>query len=63
MATLESRVSQLESLSPQNADEVAVIFVNEGETPDAARVRSSVASDFTGLVLAVSFIEAENGKR
>lgn len=61
MATLESRVEKLESQSPGEADDIKVIFVEDGETPDGARHRYGIAGTFAGMVLTVSFIDSPKG--
>jgi hypothetical protein len=59
MKNLESRVTKLESLIAQDdADSVRVIFPDDGETMEMARKRNGIADEFTGKVLAVSFVAA-----
>ncbi len=61
MATLEVRVSKLESQSPVEGDELKVIFLHVGESKDSARRRAGIPSEFAGTVLAVSFIVSLEG--
>jgi len=59
MKNLESRVAQLESrVTTDDAHSVKVIFLNDGESVEDARRRNDIADDFTGKVLAVSFVAA-----
>jgi hypothetical protein len=61
MKNLESRVAQLESrVTTDEAHSVKVVFLNDGESAESARRRNDIASDFTGKVLAVSFVAAQS---
>lgn len=60
MATIEKRITDLESQAANTDHCVKMYFCNEGEDEAQARLEAGIPLDYAGKVVCVQFIESPN---
>jgi len=61
MPTLEKRVSDLEAKVAGKEESLKLLFCQEGQSVEQARLEAGIHADYRGRVICVQFVEANKG--